>query len=54
MVSLEKHCARLLEQHHIRDGITKEIGDTVDGIDFNTQAEVMSELQNIVNMFDFK
>ena len=45
LVSLEKHCARLLEKYQIRDGITKQVAETVDGIDFNSQAEIISEMQ---------
>lgn len=40
-VSSEKSCAELMMKHGIRDGITREISDTCDGLDFATIAEVI-------------
>ena len=41
----ESHCAKLLEKHQIRDGITKKVADTVDGISFEDQIEIIARMQ---------
>lgn len=38
-------------KYGVRDGITKEIGDTVDGLPFDIQAKVISELNSVINEF---
>ncbi|CDW91788.1 UNKNOWN [Stylonychia lemnae] len=52
MVSNEKACARLLEKYGIKDGITKQVGTTVDGISFDDQAVIIFEMQKVLdNLF---
>ncbi len=43
-VSKEKQTAELLARLNIKDGILKQVGDTVDGLDFDVQADVIKEL----------
>jgi hypothetical protein len=50
--SQEKHCANLLIKYQIKDGITKQVVDTVDGISFIDQVEIIDKMQKIVDEYD--
>lgn len=44
-------CADLLVKYKIRDGIKKEVVDTVDGIAFDKQVEIIKEMQKVFEEF---
>ena len=52
MVTTESLCAKLLEKYQIRDGISKKVADTVDGISFEDQVEIIARMQQVVDEFD--
>ena len=52
MVTTESLCAKILEKYQIRDGISKKVADTVDGISFEDQIEIIARMQQVVDEFD--
>lgn len=52
MISTERLCADLCVKFGIKDGITKQVVDTVDGIPFDKQVEILCQMQAIVDAFE--
>jgi hypothetical protein len=41
-----------LVKYNIKDGISKKVADTVDGIPFQRQVEIIAEMQSEVENYD--
>lgn len=39
-------------KYQIRDGISKQVADTVDGIPFNDQVQIIDEMRLIIDKYD--
>lgn len=54
LVTQERLCADLCVKYGIKDGITKKVEDTVDGISFDKQVEIIALMQQIVDDYEGK
>lgn len=48
----ERLCADLCLKHQIRDGITKKVEDTVDGLSMDVQIDIILKMQQVVQDYD--